>query len=658
MKFNSFALSALALGMLPLSAAVPELEKLVPDAKGYELIYQFSPIAGVRSAGYKQDNSDALSGTLKRIGYLLKLTDKQGKETWVYAEMDPFTQDLYKVGVPNASSGVIQTYVNNLKVASNVPGVATGTFEKGNIEFWQGNYGGGNGQKIPGASGKYDFGDAPDRTNNTGYGSMQVHNYLKKQTVFAFNSHGTPNCDLGIGNNPNPKGHPDWTFQPTGNKYKSAEMYVVGKFDNLKKLNPVKVDNSKIKLSAKLDRANPDYKPGETMKFTFVVDFGGQKLPDKPYTLFWKRTGDDGITKSGTVNVVPNQPIEVTTSSAKPGFVRMEAWLRDHKGNNVGLVYPHPWQKGKTLTRTKAFDGGAGVQITTLKQAVPEPKDFDAFWAKQKAKLDKVPLKYTMTEVQPSNAKVKQYAVSIDCAGPRPVTGYLSIPVNAKPKSLKAVVNYQGYGTGVQKPAGWLPGDKINFTINAHGYDLGKDAAYYKDFFAKIKSNNQIYAFDPKQNADPEQAYFNGMALRVMRSLQFVKSLPQWDGKNLQANGGSQGGLQTVWAAALDPQVNLATPSIPWCADFGATTIKRLNGWRPSYVPGLNYYDIVNHAKRIPKTCQVNITKAGLGDYTCPPSGVTVLYNNIPGPKKIKYIQGADHGFNPPGAQVFEMESK
>ena len=54
----------------------------------------------------------------------------------------------------------------------------------------------------------------------------------------------------------------------------------------------------------------------------------------------------------------------------------------------------------------------------------------------------------------------------------------------------------------------------------------------------------------------------------------------------------------------------------------------------------------------------VEVPRAGLGDYTCPPSGVTVLYNNIPGPKKIKYIQGADHGFNPPGAQVFEMESK
>ena len=655
MKISHWAAAVALLGGVGLQAEVPELLELVPEAKGYELIAKFNPLRW-RADGYQVDRSEVLSGDLKRIGYLVKLTAKDGKTSWTFTAMDAFTQEPALAGVPSPESKVFQQYVNNLEVAGNVEGLKTGKFEKGNVEIWGLNYGGGNAKKIPGATGKYDFGDAV--SGNGGYGSLQVHNYLKKQTVFAFNSHGTPNCDLGIGNNPNPKGHPDWTFQPTGNKYKSAEMYVVGKFDNLKKLNPVKVDNSKIKFSAKLDRANPDYKPGETMKFTFVVDFGGQKLPDKPYTLFWKRTGDDGITKSGTVNVVPNQPIEVTTSSDKPGFVRVEAWLRDHKGNNVGLVYPHPWQKGKTLTRTKAFDGGAGVQIATLKQAVPEPQDFDAFWAKQKAKLDKVPLKYTMTEVQPSNAKVKQYAVSIDCAGPRPVTGYLSIPVNAKPKSLKAVVNYQGYGTGVQKPAGWLPGDKINFTINAHGYDLGKDAAYYNDFFAKIKSNNQIYAFDPKQNADPEQAYFNGMALRVMRSLQFVKSLPQWDGKNLQANGGSQGGLQTVWAAALDPQVNLATPSIPWCADFGATTIKRLNGWRPSYVPGLNYYDIVNHAKRIPKTCQVNITKAGLGDYTCPPSGVTVLYNNIPGPKKIKYIQGADHGFNPPGAQVFEMESK
>ena len=84
MKFSRLAFPALALAALPLAADVPELEKLVPEAKGYELIYKFSPIQ-TRNKQYEVDNSEALSGTLKRLGYLLKLTDKQGKETWVYA---------------------------------------------------------------------------------------------------------------------------------------------------------------------------------------------------------------------------------------------------------------------------------------------------------------------------------------------------------------------------------------------------------------------------------------------------------------------------------------------------------------------------------------------------------------------------------------------
>ena len=149
------------------------------------------------------------------------------------------------------------------------------------------------------------------------------------------------------------------------------------------------------------------------------------------------------------------------------------------------------------------------------------------------------------------------------------------------------------------------------------------------------------------------------MALRVMRALQFVKALPQWNGKDLRIFGGSQGGLQTIWAAGLDPQVTYAQPSIPWCADLGAhKTINRLNGWRPDYVPALDYYDIVNHAKRIPLTCHTDIERAGLGDSDCPPSGVTIIYNNIPGPKKIRFCQGSDHGFSLKDWQSFTVESK
>lgn len=147
------------------------------------------------------------------------------------------------------------------------------------------------------------------------------------------------------------------------------------------------------------------------------------------------------------------------------------------------------------------------------------------------------------------------------------------------------------------------------------------------------------------------------MALRVMRSLQFVKTLPQWDGKNLRANGGSQGGLQTVWAAALDPDVTNATPSVPWCCDLGGITKGRLAaGWRLEYTRALDYFDPINHAKRI--KCPVTITRAGLGDYTCPPSGVAILYNNIKSPKKIIYYQGSTHGYVPPKAQTFVQEQK
>ncbi|UKI30685.1 MAG: hypothetical protein L6W00_22665 [Lentisphaeria bacterium] len=101
--------------------------------------------------------------------------------------------------------------MKNLEVASNVPGIKTGKFEDGNIEFWPGNYGQLNEKSIPGASNAvFDFGDRRQDPAN-GYGSMQVHNYREKQTVFAFNQfRGGAKADCGIGNAPGK--NLDWTF--------------------------------------------------------------------------------------------------------------------------------------------------------------------------------------------------------------------------------------------------------------------------------------------------------------------------------------------------------------------------------------------------------------------------------------------------------------
>jgi cephalosporin-C deacetylase-like acetyl esterase len=248
------------------------------------------------------------------------------------------------------------------------------------------------------------------------------------------------------------------------------------------------------------------------------------------------------------------------------------------------------------------------------------------------------------------------YAVRIDCAGGRPVTGYLSIPAKAAVKSMPVYMSFFGYSVKNQKPLAGTNTKYISFAVNAHGFDLGQSKEYYTKFFNDIKSNGHKHAFDPVQNKDLEKAYFNGMALRVMRALQYAKTLPEWDGKTLRVAGGSQGGLQTMWAASLDKDVTIALPSITWCCDLaGHSKAKRLNGWRPEYVPALDYYDPVFHARRI--KCQVRITRAGLGDYVCPPSGLAICYNELKCPKSITRVQGSRHGFIPKNPQKFTIKS-
>ena len=379
------------------------------------------------------------------------------------------------------------------------------------------------------------------------------------------------------------------------------------------------------------------YRPNESMTFTLTPYGNGT-------TIRWKRTGDDGKVQQGEAKA--DAPVIVKTSLYRPGFVRLVAELVD--------------ASGKTVAR---FDGGAGVDVDKIRPDNPEPDDFDAFWARHKATLAQVPMDgATCREVPSGRDDVKLYEVSIPCAGPRPSTGFLSIP--AKPGKYPARVHFHGYN------ASWLPAarntpkptslsaDSIVLDLSAHGYEFNRDEAYYKDLRKACGSNGHDYAFDPAQNTDPEQAYFCGMTYRVMRGLEYVKSRPEWDGKTLVVDGGSQGGLQSIWAAALVPGVTECRPFIPWNCNIGGPAAGRARGdWHIPWVPALGYYDAANMARRIPKTCRVNVTWAGLGDYICPPSGVAAFYNNLTCPKQIKWVQGATHGYYPPNAQTFSRSA-
>ena len=396
-------------------------------------------------------------------------------------------------------------------------------------------------------------------------------------------------------------------------------------------------------LVGKTDKASALYEPGEKMIFSVLLEDDGKPVAGKK--LVWQRTGDDRKSEKGEC-VSGAQPVQIVTACDTPGFVRLVVKALDESGSAV--------LNGKK--QAVQFEGGAGVQPEKL-DSVPEPADFDAYWARQKAELAKTPMTVLEMKPMPETAEgVATFDIKVACAGGMPVSGYYSRRKDAAPKSAAARVQFQGYSVvsaGRQDHAAKDPKNPvIVFCINVHGIENGREPEYYKNLEATTLKS---YAFNGEENARRETAFFNGMTLRLLRALEFIKSQPEWDGKTLTVSGGSQGGLQSLTAAGLDPAVTRCEAFKPWCCDLGGPTLNRLSGWRPGYTEALNYFDPANHAKRI--RCETYLT-AGLGDYVCPPSGISVVYNHVRAPKTLDYIQGSTHGYNPPNASYSKLTGK
>jgi cephalosporin-C deacetylase-like acetyl esterase len=372
------------------------------------------------------------------------------------------------------------------------------------------------------------------------------------------------------------------------------------------------------------------YKVGDHISFKIRLRKDGAIVTGKK--MKWKRSGSDQLTAFGE-GVSGEMPLTIETSMDMPGFVHIEVSVYNKDGK------PEKYTKGYHKGRPLKFEGGVGIQPEKL-EGYPAPKDFDAFWQKQRARLESVPIKAKLIPIKNAKKGFVLYDVTIDCAGPKPVRGYFSIPEKAKETSLKAQVLFHGYRvTGASKR--YAKG-KITLDINPYGIENGREPEYYERL---KKGELKGYGFNRAENALPETCGFNGMILRVMRALDYVKTRPEWNGKDLIVSGGSQGGLQSIAAAALDPDVTGCYAFKPWCCDLGGIKLGRIRGWRPDFEPGLAYYDTATMGKRV--TCKTFIS-TGMGDYVCPPSGIAVLYNNIKGYKTIQYIQGATHGYTPP----------
>jgi cephalosporin-C deacetylase-like acetyl esterase len=126
----------------------------------------------------------------------------------------------------------------------------------------------------------------------------------------------------------------------------------------------------------------------------------------------------------------------------------------------------------------------------------------------------------------------------------------------------------------------------------------------------------------------------------MVRWTDFLCSLPEWDGKNLAVQGGSQGGALALVTAALDKRVTACCVNHPALTDMAGYAEKGRTGGYPHFkteqltpqvIDVLSYYDVINFCRLV--KCPVRMTW-GYNDNTCPPTTSYAAWNTLSCPKE------------------------
>lgn len=386
------------------------------------------------------------------------------------------------------------------------------------------------------------------------------------------------------------------------------------------------ISGGTLKFECSADRKDAIYKAGEKIVFTIKLTEDGKPAEGKfiHYRLFH----DGNPVKDGKVSGADG--LNVETSSNKPAWVRIQVWAKDAANK---FIKQSVTKRGKTTDQAVTDGIGAVVEPEKFLPVMQEPEDFDAFWNKVKKELAAVPMK-ELERVPVPDKRVKIYDVKIACAGEMPVSGYLCIPLDVKPKSCPAFVSFHGAGVrSANKPVRRALQGLIALDINAHGIINGQSTKFYD---ALRQKELDRYFHRNKDNRD--RFYFKGVYMRLMRALEYIKSQPEWDGKNLIVVGDSQGGAQVLAACALDHDITFARAGVPAMCDHSGCLGNRCSGWprlytkkdyeaNPAVAKCAAYYDGAYFARRI--RCPIWIN-TGFIDNISAPSSVFAAYNSIP----------------------------
>ncbi len=364
------------------------------------------------------------------------------------------------------------------------------------------------------------------------------------------------------------------------------------------------------------DHADWLYKTGEHARVR--VEFYKYGIPRDgviEYTLADDRLADDA---HGTATLKGGVCTIDMGTRKTPGFrdLRLKITLD-------GKTYPHHIKVGFSPEKIVPF--------------TKEPADFTDFWEKTLAEAARRPLSYTRERYpELCSDKVECDLVKIQVNARQSVYAYLFLPVGAKAGSCPAVLCPPGAGIKtIKNPKPYYAENGfIRLEMEIHGLD----PRISEQTFAEITSAFSEYL----QNGidSRERYYMRHVFVAMVKAIDLLTSLPEWDGRNVAVQGGSQGGGLALVAAGLDKRVTQCAVNHPALADMaGYAEPGRTGGYphmsreilTPENIRTLSYYDAVNFARHI--SCPVRMTW-GYNDNVCTPTTSYAVWNVLDCPKE------------------------
>ncbi|MER7700421.1 acetylxylan esterase [Streptomyces sp. NPDC096095] len=289
----------------------------------------------------------------------------------------------------------------------------------------------------------------------------------------------------------------------------------------------------------------------------------------------------------------------------------------------------------------------------SLREEIPEPDDFDAFWDES----------LTLSREAGGDPRLRPVRDTLlstvdvhDLRFPgwrgQPVAAWLIVPSEAD-GPLPAVITYLGYSDGRG-----LPTDHLCYASAGYAHLVvdSRGQGHETPDHDESTRPQWVSGFLTRGIHDPREHYYRRLIVDCARAVDAARRLPHVDADRITVQGASQGGgLALAVAGLAAPDIAAALPDVPFLCHFRRGAETATDGPYTELVDylrhhtrdaperafaTLGYFDGAHFARRAQAPALFSV---GLMDPVCPPPTVYAAYHRYAADKDITVWPFADH---------------